>query len=413
MLHRLKTCCMLVALGLCPAHADAALRMTPLELPGHAQPSISTDGRGGFVLTSIERQGSRAELRFHQLDRQGQLQHSGLIASGSDWFVNWADFPSLVVADNGDWLSFYLRKSDPSKPYAYDIWTTRSTDRGQTWSEASRLNQDNRPTEHGFVSLLPDGEDRVLAIWLDGRRGAEAGSHAGHDDHGAAHTSLRSAQLSRDGSTQQVELDDLTCDCCHTDALRTEQGPWVVYRDRSREEIRDIGWLRRFDHGWSAPAIAVADHWQMAGCPVNGPALTRLGDRPLLAWPTQNGANFELRLAVHAQSGWQPLTRLEAHPSLLGRVDAAPWHSERALVSWLGVAEGTAGHPVLRVAELDGNGEQISRLDITELPVGRNTGMPRLASLGDAAILVWTEPGAAGPRVRGVRIETDATISDD
>jgi hypothetical protein len=39
--------------------------------------------------------------------------------------------------------------------------------------------------------------------------------------------------------------------------------------------------------------------------------------------------------------------------------------------------------------------------DVALLPPGRGTGMPRLASLGEVAVLVWTEPkGTEGPDAR-------------
>lgn len=399
--------------GLCgllnSAHGGEILQLNRLDLPGHSQPSITVDRRGGFILTSIERHDDEAQLRFHRLNRQGTVLDSGLIARGKDWFVNWADFPSLVVADNGDWLSFFLRKSDPSQPYAYDIWITRSTDRGRQWSTPEKLHDDALPTEHGFVSLLPDGDDRVLAVWLDGRRGARSNAEQathGHDAHGGAHTSLRSAVLRRgQPPAQQAELDTLTCDCCTTDALHTRNGPLVAYRNRSEAEVRDIGWVERQAGDWSGPAIAIEDGWQIAGCPVNGPALSTLDKRPLLAWPTQNGANFELRLALRREGEWHALPTLESHPDLMGRVDAVSWGDQGALISWLGVAsQATPPHPVLRVAHLNAGGKELSRVEVTDLSAGRNTGMPRMASLGNVAILVWTEPSAGQSRIRGARI---------
>ena len=385
--------------------AGTELRFTALDLPGQAEPSVVADPQGGFILTSIERAGSVATLSYHRIDRSGERVSSGEIASGSDWFVNWADFPSLVVADNGDWVSFYLRKSDPAAPYAYDIWTLRSQDQGASWSQPQRLHDDGTTTEHGFVSLLADGDDRVLAVWLDGRRGAAASDD--EHGHGGAHTSLRSAVLTRQGPpVEQVELDDLTCDCCSTDAVRGADGPLVVYRNRSEQEIRDIGWLQRAAGSWSSPVIGVADHWKMPGCPVNGPALSKLGDAQLLAWPTLRDEAFELRLARNDRGTWKALASLERHPELLGRVDATPWGERQALVSWLGASE--ASNPsaaVLRLARLDESGKLLAQYELQQLPPGRSTGMPKLASHGERALLVWTEPDENGSRVRGILIE--------
>ena len=46
-----------------------------------------------------------------------------------------------------------------------------------------------------------------------------------------------------DGALQrsgESEIDASTCDCCGTDAALTDTGPLLVYRDRTKDEIRDI-----------------------------------------------------------------------------------------------------------------------------------------------------------------------------
>ncbi|HQX26199.1 MAG TPA: hypothetical protein PLE37_14580, partial [Pseudomonadota bacterium] len=84
----------------------AALVATPLELPGQAEPSIVAGPDGGYVLTWIDRVDGGARLGYAQLDARGAVLRQGRIAEGKDWFVNWADFPSLAILDNGDWLTF-------------------------------------------------------------------------------------------------------------------------------------------------------------------------------------------------------------------------------------------------------------------------------------------------------------------
>lgn len=383
------------------APAQAALEASALDLPGQAEPSIVAHPRGGFVLTWLERVEGGARLEFALLDGQGQVQRQGRIAEGRDWFVNWADFPSLAILDNGDWLSFVLRKSDPAMPYAYDIWTTRSTDAGRNWSALVLLNRDGTQTEHGFVALLPDGGDRALAVWYDGRRGAGAG-HADHAEEGRM--TLRGAVVTRDGMEREaLELDDNTCACCTTDAVRTANGPLVVYRDREPGEVRDIAWIARKAGRWSEPRLVHDDGWSIAGCPVNGPALALAGTTPVVAWPTFVDASYRVRVARREGTGWSAPIELEAGAGVLGRVDAAAWSGDGSLVTWLG-AEGADA--VLRVAHLGPGLDEQDRLDIATLPPGRMTGTPRLASNRDTAILVWTSPEVRLGKVRGVLLRT-------
>lgn len=378
------------------------LRMQTLELPGQAQPSVVADPGGGFILSWIDREAGHAHLRFAELDRDGRLQRRGEIADGSDWFVNWADFPSLAVLDNGDWVSFFLRKVDPAKPYAYAVWLTRSQDRGEHWQPPTRVHDDDSASEHGFVSLVAAGADRVLVAWLDGRR--TAAQEAAHDDpHAAAVTSLRSALFARDGSVEaDRELDPLTCDCCTTDGLRQGDRTLLIYRNRSEDQIRDINVIERQGDAWQPVASVHDDGWHMPGCPVNGPALTTLGGAPLAVWPTLIEQSYRVRLARRSAAGhWSLAGELEADPALLGRVDAAAW-GEQALVSWIGQ---NGGDPVLKVAQLDTEAGVVKQIDVAHFAPGRHTGMPRLASQDGRAVLVWTEPGPSGSRVRGVLLD--------
>ncbi len=371
-----------------------------LDLPGQAQGSvIATDA--GFVLSWIDRDGPDAALRFAELDADGVVARRGEVARGSGWFVNWADFPALVIADNGDWLGYALVKSDPTKPYAYDIHTTRSTDRGATWSPLSVLHDDGTTTEHGFVSLLPDGDDRILAVWLDGRRTRTEGTGDGHD-HGGAHTALHSAVITREGVVERRELDQLTCDCCRTAMARDPEGPVVVYRDRTPEEIRDIFEVARSESAWSAPAPLPADRWVMPGCPVNGPALVRQGESLLAAWPTQVEDLPTLRLARREAGRWRALPALDEGKDLLGRVDLAPWSADTTLAVWLG---SEARSTVLKLAELNAEGVPLSVQVIDTLPPGRGTGMPRIAARDGRALAVWTLPVENGSALRGVLVK--------
>jgi hypothetical protein len=141
------------------------------------------------------------------LNVEGRPTGQGVISEGSNWFVNWADIPALVVLDNGDWVAFWLERNDPDMPEGYDIRVVRSIDRGKTWSSPMSPHRDGTKTQHGFVSMIADGEDRVLMSWLDGRRAADAAagatSHAAHD-HESAPMTLRSAVIDRAGNITRI-----------------------------------------------------------------------------------------------------------------------------------------------------------------------------------------------------------------
>lgn len=381
--------------------ASNSLTLQAIELPGSAQPSVATI-RGGFVLTTQQQDGPIAQLTYAELDRDGNMRRRGTIAEGRSWFVNWADFPSLVETDDGDWVSFFLQKSNPDLPYAYDVRLVRSKDRGKTWSPPLTVHDDGTHTEHGFVTLLPAGGNDVLVSWLDARHGAAS---AGGDEHahGGAHTAVHAAVV--DGAMrvrEHWELDELTCDCCNTDGRRIGSDSWIVYRNRSPEDIRDIYAIRFDGSDWSLPKRVLRDDWKITGCPVNGPALASLDGLPLVFWPTQQGQSTVLRLALH-DKGFVDLGVIERGEGVLGRVDAVAFGRDQALLSWLGV---DGDETVLRVGLIDAAGKVLEIHDVTRLPPGRMTGMPRLAAMGRRALLVWTVPGNdEDARVHGATIK--------
>lgn len=312
------------------------------------------------------------------------------IASGTNWFVNWADFPSLVEFPNGTLAAHWLVRSGPDT-YAYDVHVAFSADGGLTWGESVVPHRDGTPTEHGFVSLFPASGSEVGAVWLDGRKFASVES--GEDGHPGpeAEMTLRYAMLDpRGGLRDSTLLDDRVCDCCQTAVGLTSAGPIVAYRDRSPEEVRDIAVTRLVDGRWSEPAPVHRDEWVIAACPVNGPAIDAAGDRVAVAWFTAARDTARVRLAFSDDAGatWtSPLEVDDGEPA--GRVDVALLDDGSAVVAWLERAEGRAEVRARRV-DLEGDiGESVTVALSTE---GRASGFPRLALTPNRAIFAWTDP---------------------
>lgn len=403
----------LLALAVTPA--AGGLAVVPLDLasgPHTAQPSVAVDPGRGFVVTWQWREGDHARLHFVEVAADGRVGRRGTIAdsarSGPDgaaarWFVNWADFPGLVVLDNGDWVAHWLQKSGDST-YAYEIRVVRSRDRGRSWSAPVVPHTDGTDTEHGFVSLLPDGDDRVRLVWLDGRDTAAPAGHDARDDHDAhGNMTLRSAVLDRRGRlSAETRLDADTCSCCQTDAVRQGARAIVAYRDHGAEELRNMHWLELVDDRWSTDRVLHDDGWRIAGCPVNGPALAA-GSGPVLAvWPTMQVDRMVVRMAIEGAQGFGPAVDLEGETGTVGRVDAAPWDGE-FLVAWMG-AGSAAGESTLRLARVDATPKVRESHVLATLPPGRSSGVPRLAALDRVALAAWVEAAGGVPTIRAARI---------
>jgi len=270
------------------------------------------------------------------------------------------------------------------------------------------VHSDGVIADHGFVSMLPLSQGRTVIAWLDGRttRAAAAGenSAAEKDEHyqrGAM--SVRAGIFARDGQVlQEWELDGRTCDCCQTSAALAASGPVVVYRDRSDEEIRDIYITRLISGRWSEPAAVHHDGWKIAGCPVNGPAVTAQGEHVAVAWFSAKDDSPEVKLAWSNDSGATfSAPVMVASAATHGRVGATYLAAGNIAVSWM-ATRGDAAQ--LMLALYDAEGRLLDSVQVAETQASRQSGFPVIASSGDDVYVTWTDvAGDAQVKVARVR----------
>jgi hypothetical protein len=167
-----------VALSGCADGAGPRLRSSVLgSAPGAAEPNLALAADGRVLVSWLEPTGERTHaLRFAIRAPDGGWGEPRTVASGRDWFVNWADFPSVVALAGDTLAAHWLVRSGPGT-YAYDVVMAISPDGGATWSEPFTPHTDGTQSEHGFVALFPAPAGGVGAVWLDGR--AMAGGHEG------------------------------------------------------------------------------------------------------------------------------------------------------------------------------------------------------------------------------------------
>lgn len=378
----------------------------PLAAPaGAAQPSLDLAPDGRLLLAWLERrEGGGHRMRFAGHDVVQGWSPVRTVAEGEDWFVNWADVPSLVALPDGSLWAHLLVKSGRGS-YAYDTRLLSSRDGGVNWNAHGPVHDDGTPTEHGFASLWPQAHARLGVAWLDGRHTGGDQTRHGHDHHGGGAMSLRTAVFAADGRKQQeIELDTRTCDCCQTDVAMTARGPLLVYRDRSEGEVRDIVATRFDGQAWSTPRPVHVDGWVMPACPVNGPAVAAQGEQAWVAWYTAAEGRPALRLAASTDAGdrFGPPLEVTAGEALLGRVDLAA----DASGVWLAWMQEDAGGQSLWLARFAHDlGREHWRLKVADVPGrGRGTGVPRLRLRGGEAWLAWTVVEAGQPSLRGARV---------
>lgn len=388
--------------------AGAALAVREVESPAGAEsrePELSAAPGGRVILSWVEKVGEkRHALRFASRDAAGWSE-ARTAASGENWFVNWADFPSVVGLADGSLAAHWLVKSGAGT-YAYDVNVSRSADGGKTWGAPVVPHTDRTQTEHGFVSLLPLGGGRLGAVWVDGRN--LEGTHGDEEKHGPlpASMTLRYAEVGADGRLlEEAVLDERICECCQTSAALTAGGPLAVYRDRSEQEVRDVSIVRGSAAGWSAPRPVHADGWRISGCPVNGPSLAAEGRRAAVAWYTGEGESPRVNVAFSEDAGatfGQP-TRVD-DGDVVGRVDVVLLADGSALVCWM---SGESGGGAVKVRRVTPGGALGPVALVAEADVSRSAGFPRMARAGDTVYFAWTRFGKP-PRVHTAAADVSA-----
>ena len=363
------------------------------------EPNLFTSSDGTLYLSWIEYLNDTTDALMFSTLNETEWTAPKQIAKSSEWFVNWADFPSLVsYGVNGEYLAAHWLQKSNEGTYDYDVHISQSKDGGTTWSPSFVLHKDGISAEHGFVTLIPDKDQRVFATWLDGRhtKASEPDPNFGHSSHGhgGGAMTLRAAYFDENGNTfNDTELDDRICDCCQTDAAMTLNGPIVVYRNRSEDEFRDIYITRNVEGEWQKPQIIFADNWNIAGCPVNGPAVAAHGNNVAVVWFGMVNNKPEVKTIFSEDGGAtfsDPIRIDQGSPS--GRVDIVWKNENEVLATWM---ENTDEGADIKIAQVDK--EKIkSTKTLLQTSAARQSGFPILEKIEDKLVLAYTAVDTAG-----------------
>jgi len=317
-----------------------------------------------------------------------------IIKKGKDWFVNWADFPSISYNEISNSLfSFHLQKSS-EETFSYDV--NYHINQGSSWKDMQKIHDDNTFSEHGFVSSIPY-KDGFMVSWLDGRNTYGKG----HDGHAKGAMTIRSAILDNTGKIVDESLiDGMVCDCCQTSMTISNDIPIIVYRDRSKDEIRDIYYSRYIDSNWTDPQPIHDDEWEINGCPVNGPNIDSNEENVVVSWFSASNGRPKVNLKFSRDNGRTfgdkiLVDNIENSP--IGRVDVEFISSDEVIISWLSTVEGK-GKLLMRKIGVNGSVGEIKVID--EVSTERSTGFPQIEKFNDNIYISWTDNTQLNKNVR-------------
>jgi hypothetical protein len=189
--------------------------------------------------------------------------------------------------------------------------------------------------------------------------------------------------------SDETLLDSRICDCCQTASAMVENGPVVIYRDRSEREIRDISIIRFENGAWSEPSNIYRDDWMIAGCPVNGPAMSAHKNKLAIAWFTGKNKKGEVKVIFSENGGrtfGKPVVIDADNP--LGRVDIHWLNEKQVAVSWISNKSKSTN---ISLQVVESNGKKGIFQHITDTSPERLSGFPILVPYKGGLILSTTE----------------------
>jgi hypothetical protein len=389
-----------------PADAPLFTTLDSIESPAPnwaAEPNFAVTPGGSVIMSWLEQQpDSSVALKLARRDASLWSQPRE-VTRARNLFVNWADFPSLVALDDNRLAAHWLQRSGEGT-YSYDVRVAQSPDGGNTWSAGVVPHRDSTESEHGFAALWPEEDGTLSLAWLDGRKYAQPA--AGEKEMMLMHTSVGRDML----LGPEAPLDTRICDCCQTSVARTTDGPVIVYRDRSDEEVRDIYIVRRVGRNWTAPAAVHADGWEIDACPVNGPAVDARDRRVAVAWFTAAADTARVKVAFSNDGGATfgvPVRVDDGNPA--GRVDLVMLSNGAAVVSWVENVGERAEVRVRRVGDgAERGGAREPAVTVAQGTASRSSGFPRMVATKDAIYFAWTVPGPTREDPSGIRVARGA-----
>lgn len=367
---------------------------------GSAQPHLDLRADGAAILSWLEPAGDSHALRM-STSTDDTWSSPGTVATGDDWFVNWADFPSVTPIGGGVLAAHWLVYQEQG--FGYDAVLSMSTDGGATWREPVLLHSDGTDTEHGFVTLFP-WRQGLAAVWLDGRNMIVDGEFAFENEAGEPlGMSLRYARFDLAGERlSSAELDPLACDCCQTDVALLGGDALLAFRDRTTSEVRDIVVRRLTADGWQPPVPLAPDNWVLEACPINGPAIAARDDQVAVAWFSAADNRPRVRVARSNDGGrtFGDAMDLDSSGSF-GHVDIAALPNGETAVSWLR-SESNGLALVLRLIDRAGGfGEPLT---VATIDAAGPLDFPQMVFDGRRLIFAWTDFGEA-QKVRSAVVE--------
>jgi hypothetical protein len=354
-----------------PLLAAQTLKMEPLANPAgpnSSQVNWSVTQDGNALMSWVE-----SDVLKYSIRKGAQWSEPRTIASKRHFFHHPAELPEVISMPNGAFMAHWIETPKPDSEAEF-VYVSASRD-GIKWTAPASGQRDKSDVEHGLASMVSNGDGTASIFFLQSLKGPDAP------------TALMRSLISADGTEIKEEvLDSDVCECCPTAAGKTARGLIVVYRDHTKEDIRDMA-VTRFENGrWTSPKIIYPDKWQVDACPVNAGTVATKGDRVAVSWYTSADNKPRVELALSPDSGADfTKATVVSTGSAYGYTSIAIDDAGGAYVSWL-ERSGDGAKVLVRHVSPDGTPGPV-----TQVATGsrKSLGYPRIVRAGNDTLIGW------------------------
>jgi BNR repeat-like domain len=265
-----------------------------------AEPATAAAPDGSVYVAWVEhRRNDEADVMLARFNDAGQMQgEPARVNPEAGRATAWrGDPPTVAASTDGIVYVGWTARVEPSSANDDELYLSASRDGGRSFAAPVKVNDDQRPALHGMHSLAVAPDGRVYLAWLDERNVTQPRpSEMAEGHHMESNLELFTAYSTDGGRTfspnRRVAAD--ACPCCKTAlAVGPDKRLYVSWRQVLPGDFRHIAVASSEDGGetYSQPVIVSDDRWQIAGCPVSGPALAVGADGALrVLWYSEGQA---------------------------------------------------------------------------------------------------------------------------
>jgi BNR repeat protein len=263
------------------AHKPVPVQISAVGVDA-AEPVTTTAADGTFYVAWVNHDAKQADVMLARFNHDGAMQGSPVRVNRQQGVATaWrGDQPSIAVAPDGAVYVLWTARVDAGGKHGTDVYLSVSSDRGQSFANEVKVNDDKAPGAHGMHSLAVAADGRIYAAWLDERNihlpqpSTKADGH-----HMESNRDLYLSYSTDGGRTFSVnrKVASEACPCCKTALAVSSDGTlYAGWRQVLPGSFRHIAVASSTDGGtnFSKPTVVSDDHWVLQGCPVSGPSLS-------------------------------------------------------------------------------------------------------------------------------------------